>query len=331
MAGNAWGIKLGSAGLCVSFCERHRIVGLGWEAVDHTTLQEKNRDEIWHHIRAVYPREPNEGTTDRWVGSSTGQLYRFVRQCAEEDYVIYYDPAQKHVRICRVISPARYRDFDLQEDVDIWHYRQVEYPVDPIPILDFYGGLTGRLLGPRMSFWTFGDYDKVHQVASGLLPHIVAAPDAEIASAYGRLRDLIVKRAETLQAEDWEWLAVDYLKAQGAHVDERLVGGSRPIIDVEASFDHGELPRAMWRVQVKRYQDRPVDWPEIEHDLRRAGDFDQFLYVSVFGFTPEAQRRADTDDWNVVLFDSQNFTRFLLSGRVRDRLREKLKLPAFGQ
>ena len=31
--------------------------------------------------------------------------------------------------------------------------------------------------------------------------------------------------------------------------------------DDRASFDHGELPKAMWRVrvQVKRYQDRPVD------------------------------------------------------------------------
>ena len=45
---------------------------------------------------------------------------------------------------------------------------------------------------------------------------------------------------EALNELDWEWLVVDYLKAQGASVNERLVGGNRPIIDAEAMFDLGD-------------------------------------------------------------------------------------------
>ena len=58
--------------------------------------------------------------------------------------------------------------------------------------------------------------------------------------------------AEALNERDWEWVVVDWLKTQGAHVDERHVGKNQPIIDAEARFDHGELGEDLWRVQVKR-------------------------------------------------------------------------------
>jgi hypothetical protein len=56
---------------------------------------------------------------------------------------------------------------------------------------------------------------------------------------YEQLRNLVVQRLAALTDRDWELLVVDYLKAQGAHVDERRVGGNRPVIDVEAYFDQG--------------------------------------------------------------------------------------------
>jgi hypothetical protein len=138
------------------------------------------------------------------------------------------------------------------------------------------------------------------------------------------LRTLLVRRAEALNAEHWEWLVVDFLKAQGAHVDERRVGGSRPIIDAEARFDHGELGEEIWRVQVKRLN-HEVGWDIIESDLRHVGDA-RFCFVSVFGFSPEARQRAAAA--GVVLLEAGDFSRFLLSGKLRARLREQLRLPA---
>jgi predicted Mrr-cat superfamily restriction endonuclease len=322
MPEKAWGIKLGSGGVCVPFCERHRIVGLGWKSVDSRILRIRTREEIWKHLRATYPPD---AASDRNIGSSTGQLYRFVQECAEGDYVLYYDPPRKRVQVCRITSDAKYREFEPDEDIDIWHYRDVEYPTDPIPILDFYGALKGKLLGPRSSFWSVGPYEIVHQIARGLAPNIVAAPDQEISAAYAHLRGLIVRRAEALGPQDWEWLVADYLKSLGAEIDDQI-GGSRPIIDVEARFDHKELPETVWRVQVKRYQGRQIDWPEIQRDIDHAGECDRFLYVSVFGFTEEARRKAN--DEGVVLLESQDFAMFLMGGRFRDSLRQKLRLPS---
>jgi hypothetical protein len=108
-------------------------------------------------------------------------------------------------------------------------------------------------------------------------------------------------------------------------VDERKVGGAGAVIDVEARFPRGELGEEVWRVQVKRYQDKQIDWPAIEKDFQHAGEDAKFCFVSVYGFTPEAEAKADEE--GIRLMEVGDFTRFLLSGKVRDRLREKLALP----
>ena len=320
MAARTWGIKLGSGGVCVPFCEKHGIVGVGWKDVDQRVLAVADWDTLWKHVAGTCAWYKGDR---RAIGMATGQLYRFGRECCEGDYVLYYDPPRKHVRIARVTSGPHFRDFDLVDDADIWHYRTVELAEKPIPILDFYGGLKGSLLGPRMSFWELGDE---HAAAPQLFrgERVGVALDPKLTEAYDALRGLLVQRAEALGAEDWEWLVVDYLKAQGAHVDERRVGKSQPIIDVEARFDRGELGEEIWRVQVKRLKHQMIDWPTIEADYEHAGEA-RFCYVSVFGFTEEARKRAA--DERIVLLEAGDFTRFLLSGKLRPRLRELLRLP----
>lgn len=321
MAGRAWAIKLGSGGRVVPFCEQHEIIGIGWHMIDLAVVARGSRDELVEHVR----ERCTWYGTNREVGAAAGNLARFVRECSPGDYVLYYDPPNKHVVITRVVSDALYRDFELDDPVDVWHYRKVEYPVPPISILDFHGSIKGGLLGPRGTFWSLDrSYVAIDHLAHGRDPGTEIAPDVEVTEAYDRLRSLVVTRAQALNDHDWEWLVVDYLKAQGAQVDERAVGGSRPIIDVEARFDHGELPEEVWRVQVKRYQNKPVDWPAIEHDASHVGGA-RFCYVSVFGFTAQARERAAAED--IVLLEAGDFIRFLLGSKLRPELRAKLRLP----
>lgn len=319
--GRAWGIKLGSGGRCVPFCEEQSIVGVGWRVVDPTILRTATREQLMAHVAIQCPSY----TTQKQRGNAVGQLWRFGRECAVGDYVLYYDPPKKQVRVCRVTSDVEIRTFATADGTDIWHIRHVEYPIPPIPILDFYGSLKGRLLGPRSSFWEIRPFAIVDHLAKGIAPQMIGASDPELAAAYQRLRELVLKRAEKLDEKDWEWLVADYFKAQGAHVDERRVGGSGAVIDVEARFPRGELGEEIWRVQVKRYQDRQLDWPAIEKDYEHAGEDVQFCFVSVYGFTADA--RANAEDEGIRLMEAGDFTRVLLSGKVRERLRDKLALP----
>lgn len=324
MSRRVWGIKLGSGGRCVAFCEQHQIVGVGWKSVDVKVVERSTRGDLWSHVKETCPFY----SESREIGKATGQLFRFGRECQDEDYVLYYHPARKSVRICRVKSVAKYRDFDLADPTDIWHYRRVECPIDPIPILDLPGRLKGRLLGPRMSFWEIsGAFDFVDRLVRGESTHDIAAPDPELKEAYSSLRKLVARRAAELNDGEWECLVADYMRSLGAEVDERHVGGNRPVIDVEARFHHGEFIEEVWRLQVKRYQDRRVDWPEIERDFHNSGT-SNFCFVSVFGFTEEARQRAGDE---IILLEAEDFVPFLISGKLRKQLRNKLRLPTWAR
>jgi predicted Mrr-cat superfamily restriction endonuclease len=326
MEGRVWGMKLGSGGRCIRFCEKHKIVGVGWKDVSSSMVSRGSRDKLWQHLREVY-----KDTPDKWISTSTGSLNKLGQQCKEGDYVLYYDPEKKAVQICRVTSSCLYREFDVEakdtigEEVDIWHYRRVEYPIEPIPIVDFYGALKGRVMGPRIAFWELADtFHIVDQIAKGKSPNLTSAADPEIKAALESLTRLMVHRLAALNESDWEHLVADYLKAQGAHVDERKIGGIQPVVDIEARFNHGELGENIWRVQVKRLEGQKIDWNTIEHDFRLAGDA-EFCFVSVFGFTDEARRRAD--DEGILLLEAGDFTRFLLTDKLRDSVSRKLLLP----
>src|SRR5260370_8276463 len=248
MAERAWAIKLGSGGRCVPFCEEHSIVGVGWKNVDSTAIVSGTREEIYNNLTVRPEYKDNEGGFGQWTGS----LYRFGQACAEGDYVLYYDPGQKRVQICRVLSGPEYRKFDLEakdttgDDVDIWHYRKIEFATEPIPVLDLYGALKGKLLGPRGTFWELHDeFSTIDQLTKGLLPHVLIASDPEIRETFTRLRSLVVNRAEALNERDWEFLVADYFKAQGAQVDDSAVVGSRGPIDSQPAFSHADIPQSL--------------------------------------------------------------------------------------
>jgi predicted Mrr-cat superfamily restriction endonuclease len=307
----------------VEFCERHGIVGIGWSGVNPKIAASATRSALNQHVSEAYP----DYKTAKQRGAATGQIYRFAQECHVGDFFLYYVPYRKQVVIARAVAGPIYRDFDLDDPNDIYHCWRVEIACPPISILDLYAPLRGKLLGPKMSFWEVGHFEEISRIIAGDSPSLVAAPDAELAKAYSTLRELLLQRAEALDHSDWEWLVVDYFKAQGAHVDERRVGKSIPIIDVEAVFDHGELGQEKWRIQVKRHQGKKIDWPAIERDLDHVGEDVNFCYVSVYGFTDEAHSRAD--DREVRVMEAADFAPFLMTGKIRDSLRAKLKIPAF--
>jgi len=315
----AWAIKLGSAGSCVPFCEEHGIVGIGWQAVSPDILRASDRSVLAEHLVCVCGY-----SMPRQIGSALGQLTRFARECQIGDFILYYVPQLRHVVICRVIGPAIYRDFGLEDKVDIWHYRKVERVGSPIAILDLYAPVKASLLGPRMSFWEIHNYDAVMQLANGRSPSLMAAPDPEILDAYQRLRALTLKRLESLNEIDWEWLTVDYFKQLGGQIDERKVGGNGAVMDFEVSFEHGMFSE-LWRVQVKRYQDQKVEWSTINDYLDAIGGA-RPCFVAAYGFSDEAWEEAE--DHDVRLLEASDFILFVLSGNVRDELRRKLRIPS---
>ncbi len=174
-----------------------------------------------------------------------------------------------------------------------------------------------------MSFWEIVPHDAIERIAAGDSP-ILGAADPELEAAYASLKDVVLKRAESLNERDWEWLVVDYFLAQGARVDETKVGGSRAIIDAEAVFAHGDLGTEVWRIQVKRTKtDRSIGqlFARILSTLALTLGFAMSRYMG------SLRRRARADEEGIHLMEAGEFTRFLLSGMYRDSIAEKLRLP----
>jgi len=313
-----WAIKLGSAGRCVSFCEERGVVGLGWRMIDHDVLATGSSDELWAHVKERCP----------WYSSTTaisqarGQLWRFARECEVGHIVVYYDPSRKDAVFCRVDGDVERRsDEDGDPTVDIWFMRRVTI-LRRIPVLNLHGTVKGRLLGPRMSFWRL----RPAQLVSELAEHGTAIHrDEEVEEAFAALVDIVARRATQLNDRHWEAVVANYFRAQGAQIPGR-VGGNQAVVDVEAHFPRGALGLETWRVQVKRFTNRPVDALEILRDYENSGDCDRFGYASVFGFTDEARERAD--EANIRLWEPKDFAIFLLSERVSENLREQLGFPA---
>jgi hypothetical protein len=94
-------------------------------------------------------------------------------------------------------------------------------------------------------------------------------------------------------------------------------------------FSRGSLGPDDWFVQVKRYQDRPIDVSPIEELVAHAGESGHVCFVSAFGFTADARRFADAA--GVYLLETSDFVPLALAGGLRSELQRKLGLPGWGE
>lgn len=316
---NAWGIKLGSGGVAVEFCEQRGIVGVGWGDVDLGVVEADDEAQLRTHLASVYGPDYPSG----WPGA----LRRFVNACRIGDFVTYYVPQRKSFVICRVIGPALKRTTDVDDDTDIWITREVETLCET-GVVDFFAPLKGRVLGPRMSFWQLhGEAETLATLATGGDPLRLGAPDPVVVASLRTLRDLATTRLHALNDKDYELLAADFFRAQGAEIVGEV--GADAVIDVHARFARGALGSDDWLVQVKRFQDAPVGVGLVEEFVAHAGESGRLCFVSAFGFTAEARRFADSA--SVYLLETSDFVPFALSGGLEARLERKVGLPGWGE
>lgn len=315
----AWGIKLGSGGSAVEFCEERGIIGVGWCEVDLGEVEADDEQLLRKHLRDVY----GPGFPSGWPGA----LRRFVNVCQSGDYVVYYVPQRKSFVICQVDGPASKRTTEVENDIDIWITRGATV-LNEIPVVEFFAPLKGRVLGPRMSFWQLHDEGETLAIlAAGGDPLRIGAPDPQVLAALRTLQELATTRLHALDDRDYELLTADFFRAQGAEIVGRT--GAAAVIDVHARFARGSIGPDDWFVQVKRYQDQAIGVQPIEELVAHAGESGHVCFVSAFGFTSEARRFADAA--GVHLLEASDFVPLALAGGLRAELQRKLGLPGWGE
>lgn len=319
-----WGIKLGTGCKYGEWCRRQTppIIGIGWEDIKDAQLDLTGDWEAFRKsISQIYPPDAKP----REIGSAAGTLFRFIHTAKPDDYVWYYDPNDGKAYLNKILSHAKYRDFAFSDpDIDVWHIREVK--LGPTIALDqLHGDIYSSLRYPKLTFWSM---DWITQLTDEIWTDRAASKrvsdNADVRKTYDELLNLVEKRLRALTDKEWETLTAAFLVEQGGHI-EGQVGGNREGIDVEAVFPRGLLPQSSVRFQVKKYTNRPVDWPEIDSYLKYAEASD-LGFVSAYGFTPEARREAEEN--GVILLDEKDMARFVLTQTqpLPEALKRKLGL-----
>lgn len=80
----------------------------------------------------------------------------------------------------------------------------------------------------------------------------------------------------------------------------------------------------------KRYQDKQATWDEVKDFIIKVNDENTKLaFVSVYGFTKEAEEMADSDEGaGITLLSMEDFNHFILSGKYSPELVDEIGLFA---
>jgi predicted Mrr-cat superfamily restriction endonuclease len=330
---NSWGLRLGSGGKFVDYCQNKKppIIGIGWKDVPHEIAMINNWTKLRNEVKKIY-KDVYEWDNEHSISSATTQIFYFHSIMRIGDLVWYYNPRTGSLFLTKITSEAKFRNFDLDKsDIDIWHYREVEkareFAVDQVP-----GDLYASIRHPKQTVWNMEWATEVsEEFWSEKRKLSLEKEKKDIESAYKSLLDLIVKNIKQLNENDWEKLIAEYFKVQGGKIIG-AIGGSRPIIDVEAEFNIGLLPPVTWKAQVKRYNDKQkVDWPEIQSYLNYCRPGEYFVFVSVSGFTLEAKNESNNEKLQipVYLLEPEDIARFILKyhDKISIEMKDKINLP----
>lgn len=336
MLGRTWAIKLGSRGELVPFCERRALVGLGWPNLRPDLALAGDRAALLRYVES----RCDSGASAAQRRSIVGQIQRFCIEAVMGDDVVYFDPARAQVVVATIESDVFVQDFGRPEVAHVWHWRRVVRRRAPLPIEELSASMQRRLRVPYISFWNLRSSDLVARaggstVAAGVgrapaarsgASRVTTAPDPEIKEAYQRLEVLLVRRMAWLQDGDIEALAVDWVRARRGDVDERATSRGRQLIEIEATLPDDDGRRRTLQLLLKRYRGRPVNWPTIGRARAGAPRGSACCFVALGGFTPEATARAREE--GVALLEARDLVPLLLSGQIRDSLRQRLQIPA---
>ena len=124
---------------------------------------------------------------------------------------------------------------------------------------------------------------------------------------------------QDFQDGDFEKLLFDLMEFQGIKCSCD-VGKSKAIVDVYGTGPFGQR----WYGQAKRRLGKKASEEEVRKFVEAVGD-NYGIFASFDGFDEDAQKAVGEDE-NILLLDKEDFVDLILSGKISDDLKIRLKL-----
>lgn len=312
-----WMVRAGRGGAFASRFLENSIVAIGW-GIDDVTAATPD-DEIRRLVDAAYPDE-KPGSRASWAG----QIRRFVKEVEVGDPVVTYDNATRLYHLGEIRSEAGTRVFDIGGEKRSEFCRIVEW-MDKVPrdslLLSTRNSLGIPLTLSRISAAASAD---LRRRASQSAPSADAQDDDEPPPAdemdetdaiqeYIDKSDLFIEDA--IAKLDWEQLqelVAGIIRAMGYKTIVSSPGPDRGV-DIFASPDGLGLSEPRIFVEVKHRPNVRIGSQDVRSFLGGRQQGDRCLYVSVGGFTRDAEYEADR---------SQIPIRLIAMSQLRDLLVE---------
>jgi restriction system protein len=303
-----WMVRSEGGSLYDAFRERG-VVAVGWNQLAAHAKPGVGRKQLIALYQSAEP-QAKQGT----VVSGASQVWRFVNDIQDGDWIVTYSPVNRLYSIGKVTGPAEHHPEGAEQGLPL--ARKVQWQTQELP-RDSLGTSTKNSLGSISTVFEIPTIaaDEVLAVLKGKPAPVledeaedaIADPLADIESqALERIKD----RVNELDWDDMQQLVAGILRAMSYKTQVSPPGSDRGK-DIVASPDGFgfEHPRIVVEVKHRKGQ---MGSQEIRSFLGGRHKDDRGLYVSTGGFTKDAQYEADRASIPLAMWTLDHVVRALI-------------------
>jgi len=315
-----WGIHAGRTGDASQLFLKNKLIGLGWERIGDLSKVLATREAFKEVVLKAYPERPSA------VPNNAGQLFRFIHEMKNGDWVIFPDKTTRNIHIGQIEADYVY---DPKKSDSYPHQRTVKWQQKYYSRTQFSQGALHEI-GSAMSFFQVKNYAEEFRAAI-LGEKISATPimaDEAIASVSEdteeTTRDFILKTlAQDLKGEALEGFVKHLLECMGYHV--RFTRKNEPAVDLIAHRDHLGLEPPIIKVQVKSGEGT-VSHNDVSSLNGILSDREFGLFIALGSYSTES-RRYEINRPNFRLIDGPELVDLILEHYENFDSRHKGILP----
>lgn len=303
-----WMVRGEGGSLYDAFRERS-VVAVGWNQLAAHAKSGVERKELITLYQSAEP-QAKQGT----IVSGASQVWRFVNEIQDDDWVITYSPANRLYSLGRVTGSAEHHPEWAAQGMAL--ARKVQWQMQELP-RDSLGTSTKNSLGSTLTL-----FEVPPSAAAEVLAALKGKPtpaledEAEeamadlLADIESQALERIKDRVNELEWDDMQQLVAGILRAMGYKTQISPPGADRGK-DIVASPDGFgfEHPRIVVEVKHRKGQ---MGSQEIRSFLGGRHKDDRGLYVSTGGFTKDAQYEADRASIPLAMWTLDHVVRALI-------------------
>ncbi|KAI2693087.1 restriction endonuclease [Pseudomonas sp. TNT3] len=303
-----WMVRGEAGSLYDSFRERE-VAAIGWSRLAAHAKPGVGRKQLIALYQSVEP-QMKQGT----VISGASQVWRFVNEIQDGDWVVTYSPANRLYMVGNVKGAAEYHPEWAEQGMSL--VRKVQWQQQELP-RDNLGISTKNSLGSTLTLFKVPSSAAAEVIAAlkgNPVPQVEDEAEESIADPLADIESQALERIKDQVSElDWDemqHLVAGILRAMGYKTQVSPPGSDRGK-DIVASPDGFgfEHPRIVVEVKHRKGQ---MGSQDIRSFLGGRHKDDRGLYVSTGGFSKDAQYEADRASIPLAMWTVDHVVRALI-------------------